>query len=460
MARVMVAALLVGVILYINFRYVVVHFSNGGDLLDSGWFAWILASGDAWLTNPRSVSNLSYFNYHLSPYMAALSLIFHTLGIDGFTALALHQGAMFALLAGSLYGLVLTTWAGRHSAVLFAAAATLTLLGDVVLQIASYPHFEIAIAAFCALGTAFWQSGQRRLGGLAFALACLVREDGGLYAAAFLLGLAALPPWSRRTATSLEVRLAAGAVLVSAAMFAIKARFFPGFAAFSVNFSGHGWDHVTADFVGQRLANFAADPHALTTLLAALVLAVASLRYLVFPLLMSPLIALQLIALRDQLGHFTRYYALPFLVIWAGMLLVGADRARRGKLRPFEPVVLLGLAILGSGPVLLLVRPPGWLPVVTTALATPVTNLSQLAAEAKAAVAGLKDVCVSTGVASLIPGDLAPAQVITPTSDLSPCRTIFLFSGDLHYEALRPRVAGFTAGPVIEGRIERYDRKP
>ena len=455
-----VTALFAGIVFYLNFRFVLVHFSSGGDLLDTGWFAWIMASGDPWLTSPRSVSGLSYFNYHLSPWLSGLSLAFHALGVDRFTALALHQGAMFALLAGSLFALVLGAWAGRRSVLLYLAVALVVLFGDVLLQIASFPHFEIAIPACCALGLALWQAGRHRLAVLAFALACLVREDGGLYAGAFLIGLAALRPLGRQMLASREAGLAVAAILVSLVMFWIKSRYFPGYPTFTGNFSGKDWDHVTPQFIFERLAALAANPHALAVFVPALLLGLCSPRYFVFLLLFLPIIAAQLLAVRLQLGHFMAYYATPFVMIWIGLVLVATDRARRQKLRWPEPAILLAAAILGSGPVLFALKPPAWFPVIAFALTGPVVDLPDLARQTSAAIGGVPGACVSLGVAALIPDDFTPAQVLDPDSDLAACRTVFLFNTDIHYKALRPRLAAYAPGPVIAGRIERYDQRP
>jgi hypothetical protein len=202
------------------------------------------------------------------------------------------------------------------------------------------------------------------------------------------------------------------------------------------------------------------NPHAVSTLLAALILALASPRYLVFVLLLAPVILAQLLAVRDQLGHFMAYYGTPFVVIWIGLVIVANDRLRLGRLRLFEPAVLLASAVLGSGPFLFVVLPPAWFPVAATALVTEVTDLPQLATAATAAVAEAPGACVSNGVAALIPDAFSPEQVIGPKSDLTACRTLFLFNHDLHYEILKPVVADWIAGPIIGGRIERYDQSP
>lgn len=100
------------------------------------------------------------------------------------TAFALHQAVTFSLFAASLIAIVLH--ARPVSPWLFAGAIVLALASDIVLEIAGFPHFEMATLAFCTLGAACALRGG---GGAlaAFAFATLVREDGGLYALLFLV---------------------------------------------------------------------------------------------------------------------------------------------------------------------------------------------------------------------------------------------------------------------------------
>ena len=295
---------------------------------------------------------------------------------------------------------------------------------------------------------------------VAFAVACLVREDGGLFVAATLVAIA-LSSNPAKALRSRKAVLAAAALVVSAAMFAIKAKFFPSFPTFDFNYAGNHWDHVTPVFVLGRLADLAGNPQAVITLVTALALAVRSWRYLIFPVLMAPLIVVQLLAVRDLLGHFVFYYAMPFLVIAAGQYVVAAIRARQGTMRPTEPAVLLLAAILGSSPLLFAVSLPSSLPMLAATISQPVLDLPHVADEASAAVGAVPNACVSYGVAALIPDAVTHAQLVTPESDIiSSCPVAFLFRGDVHYDVLKPKVATWTAGPVIAGRIERYDQRP
>lgn len=457
MVRAGIGVLCVATVFWLHARFVLVHFTQGALLFDTGWFAWIMASGDPWLTDPRAIDGLSYFNYHLTPYLSAISVVVHAIGADRFVAYAIHQGAAFALVAGSLCGLVLTTWRGCRSGLLLAAAVIEMTIGDVTLQVASLPHPEVAIVAFCLMGSALWLNRHRGWGTVAFAVACLVREDGGLYAAAFLVALALLQPLGRDTPRSREIALSVAAVVVSLLMFCVKSWFFPGFSAFAFNYSGNHWDHLTAENLGQRLREFATNPQVLTTIVPALLLAVVSWRYLLFPALMAPLIVAQLLAARAHLWEFHYYYALPFLVIWAGSVVVAADRSRRAVARGFEPAVLLVSAILGSAPLLFMLSGNNSLPVLGAALVQPVEDVSALSQEATRRAADVPDLCVSTSIAAIAPDSFGPEQILGPDLNVNRCKTVFLYDGDPYARTLSWKLIFWPSGAHLSGHVRRFD---
>ena len=337
----------VAAVLALHFRFVLVNFSLGATPLDTGWFAWLFAEGDPWLINPRIINELSYYNTHVSPYLSAWSVVLHFFSVDRFTAFALHQGVAFAILAAGVMSLVYPV----RSWFVFAAAMLFVLIGDLVLQYATFPHFEIAILAFGLLGVSLWMDGRRGLAGLAFLVACLVREDGGLFVAVLLIAVSAIQS-PARWLRSPEVILAGVAVIISAAMFAVKAVYYPSFPTFAFNYSGHDWEHVTPAFVLQRLRDLLDNPQALSAMGTSLALALFSRRYLVLPALKLPLIALQLLAVRELLGHFVFYYAMPFLVINAGQFLVASVRARSVGIARSESSAQMVPAILGASPLL------------------------------------------------------------------------------------------------------------
>jgi hypothetical protein len=457
--RLAAAILVVGLMFCLHTRYVLVNFTRGAALADTGWFAWIMAAGDPWLTNPRAVSDLSYFNYHLTPYLSGITLIVHALGADRFVAYAVHQGTVFALLAAGLCALVLTTWRGWRSGILFLAAIFMILFGDATLQIAGFPHPEAAIVSFCTLAGVLWLNGHRRWAAVGWGLACLVREDGGLYSAAFLFALALLPPLDRRTFSSTEVKLGATTILVSLLMFWIKGQFFPGFSAFAFNYSGNHWDHLTPESLRQRFGEFVINPQALAAIIPALLLAVVSWRYLIFPVLMAPLILAQLLAARNHLWEFHYYYAMPFLVIWVGLMLVAADRSRKALMRSVEAVVLLLAAVCGSAPFLFTVDPDSSsLGVLVHTVRWPVENLVETSARIDAVTAAIPGVCVSSSVAAISPDSFSPERVLDPDIDINRCQTILLYTGGPLQPNLTWHLVYWVRGPLLEGHLQRYDK--
>lgn len=456
------ALVVAGSVFWLHGRFVLAYFTDGARLLDAGWFAYLFGSGDPWLHGPRSVTALSYYNVHVSPYLSAASVLFAGLHVDGITALALHQGIMFAVLATGLLLLGLypaSAWPG--AGILLAAVVTATI-GDMVHLIASFPHFEIAILSLCTLGAALLQRGQRGWAALAFAIAALVREDGGLYAAVFLVGDAVARSlgsiaW-RGVIVAAESRAAALALLGSASMFWIKDRFFPAFSTFGSNFSGQNWDHLTPAFVLHRLAEaLFLNPRLGITILVGALLSRFSPRYLLYFLGFSPILAAYLLAVRDMLGHFTDYYVIPWLAIWVGMFIVAGYRGRAGLLRPAETAILLVGSLCCSTPVFALIYPPS-LPASVRLLAAPVAGLPQLKRQLTAAMSATPHPCASGAVAALAPDAIDPPQVAAVDQNkLAGCSAVFVLRTDGGYGELRSlaTAAGLTSQTVIGAIVER-----
>lgn len=89
----------------------------------------------------------------------------------------------------------------------------------------------------------------------------------------------------------------------------VKFTYFPGYPTFASNFSGNNWDHVTPTLVLNRIVYLLLTPRALLTVAAAPVaLACFSWRYVVASILISPLIAAHLLAVRDNLAKLPLYY--------------------------------------------------------------------------------------------------------------------------------------------------------
>lgn len=457
------AALAIAACAFLNWRFILVHFSDGGYLLDSGWFAHLMWSGDLSLPNPRSIADFSYYNMHVAPYLALFGMPFGAAGLDPFAIFALHEGLMFGLLALALYLTVASAGRGWVALALAAAALLVATASNLVWRITGYPHFEIATVALCVSGAALLLAGRPRLAALPLALALTVREDAGFFVALYLAGAAMMRMRSpldwRRALCAPELPWAIAAGLVSVALFWIKGQFFFRYPTFQNTFSGHGWEHLSWPWLGVRLGGLVQDVKIDLTIAAVAVLGAISWRYLVYPALILPLVVAQLLAVQDGIGLFHSYYGIPWLVVWSGLLIVAAFRLRRGEAGPAEAMAALVLAFGCS-----LAVPNfgnGWrdLWILRHAITHPTVDLPALKRELETAMGSdAADVCLSTGAVALVPDAVRPRQAITHRKDLAHCGRIFLFRDDFDYRQLRDKVLaeGRRQGPTIGDRIETY----
>jgi len=451
-----------GAVALLHARWILVHFSSDGYLIDSGWFAFLFASADPGLRNPASVNDLSYYAHHFSPYLfafgAPLAMLF---GLDGIRIFALHQGLFFALFLLALY-LIASSAAAAPPLKRAAAVVAAVLVGglaDSLWQAAAYPHFEIALLAVTSLALAACLRGNWPLFLCCLLLLPAIREDGGFYAAlACLLGAVVthgLPPRFDRRLWQL-LGLAAAGVVVALLSVYFKGEVFPGYATFAGNFSGDGWRHLTPSLLLDRAAALLANRNFAVLLAGTLVLAFFDRRYVAGLLFLSPLLVLHLAALREELGRFTLYYALPWLLVCTGWLAVYARRTH-GASPPSaaEGVVLLVLALLLASPVQALLGRPGNFWGVARAAAGPVAPIDDMREFARAALAagradrgGALRTCASLGIAALVPDDLRPREVVDPGSGVAGCDRLLLMRGDMHYVPLRSAAEAAGLAPI------------
>ena len=464
--RVVVGALVLlvsALIFATHHRWVLTHFSSDGYLEDSGWLAYLFGSADPLLHNPSGVNGLSFYAHHLSPHIwlfgAPLAKVF---GLSGFEILAWHQGLFFALFFVSCC--LIAARAGLSRRDQFIAAASAALIGalsNALFQAAGYPHYEIATIALTSLAIGAWFAGYARLFVLCLIWLPLVREDGGFYVAVACLACVAIegghePPL--RSHTRRLVVLALAGVGASAASFLSKAWFFPGFDAFAHNFSGQLWNHVTVPFLVERGGAMLQNLNIAPVLVGCAVLSAFDVRYATGLLLLSPLYLLHVLAIRPEHGHFTLYFALPWLlppVIW---LAVFVRRARMSQAAFSEGAFLLAAALALSAPIQAAAGARGnsWY-VATWAFARPVVNIEDMQdylrwvrRDAPAIASGLNAhehrQCMSQGIAALIPNEIRPVEVLTPDADLHACQIVFLLRGEMYYSTFteRAEAAGLT----------------
>jgi hypothetical protein len=306
--------------------------------------------------------------------------------------------------------------------------------------------------AVSALGIGAYAGGFHRLFACCLVWLPLVREDGGLYAAMVCFSCLALDYGEnrRRGVRSSALAIAAGiGIVASAAAFLVKARYFPGFDAFSNNFAGDHWSHVTHAFVLERALATLTNWNIAPVLAGSVALSVLDRRYATGIVLLTPWSLVHILSVRVEHGHFTLYYALPWLLpvlIWLAVLV---SRMRVSTASAIEKAIVVVLSLALTAPVQALIGTPQqrW-DVASQALRRPIVNIAGMKEFARgvrarfaasAAGRGQKQ-CASMGVAALIPDDVAAEEVIDPASDLSHCRTVLLLRHDMHYSALSASV--------------------
>lgn len=453
-AHVLFVLLVFALIFATHSRWIFTHFSSDAYFLDSGWLAYLFESADPLLHNPSGVNDLSFYAHHLSPYIflfgAPLSSL---LGFTGIQIFAYHQGLFFGVFFLALYLIVAPSGMRRRDRILGTISAVfLGALSNALFQAAAYPHDEIAMISTASLAVAVWLGHHRRLFTLCLILLPLIREDGGFYAAVACLACLAVE-YDRRgqvdASTRLLTLLALVGLFASASSFLIKAWFFPGFDAFAGNFSGHWWNHVTGTFVLERVKSMLLNLNIVPVLVGCALLAAFDIRYLTGLVLVSPVYLLHLLAIRPEHGHFTLYFALPWLLPCAIWLAVFARRSRMSNAAFTEAVVILAAALALSAPIQAAVGARGqfWY-VAMGAFQRPVTDIRGMqdfalwvrksAATEDGGPPNQKK-CLSQGMAALIPNDIRPDEVLATDADLRMCQHLILMRGEIQYAVLSAR---------------------
>jgi hypothetical protein len=452
----LLAALTFCVLFAVHARWIFTHFSSDGYLCDSGWLAHLFEAGDPLLQNPSSINNRSFYAHHLSPHLFLFAAPFRILfGLSGIEILAYHQGLFFALFFLSLYLIVADARLQPRDRV--ASVLSVILVGglsNALFQAAAYPHDEIAMLAVSTLALSAWVSSRWRLFVFCLIWLPLIREDGGFYAAFGCIICMALEYAPRRRADSRTLRLGAialGEVGASACAFLVKARFFPGFDTFSFNFSGNGWDHVSAGLLAERLQAMISNPNIVPVVAGSVMLASIDVKYVLGVVLLSPLYLLHLVSVSAAHGHFQLYYGLAWVLPLATWLTVFASRSKKAVVRAYEGMIILAFALAVSAPVHAALGSKGqvWY-VARWAFQRPVVNISSMqdfirwvrtkkdSSVAEDSAPAMRQ-CASMGIAALIPNELDPDEVLDADSDLTTCRTLLLLRRDMHYDMLSER---------------------
>jgi hypothetical protein len=445
-------------------RWIYTHFSSDAYLEDSGWLAYLFESRDPLLRNPSAENNLSFYAHHLSPHIflfgAPLSKF---VGFDGFRIFAWHQGLFFGLFFVAVYAMVTRAgMRGRDRLMASVSAILIGALANALFQAASYPHNEIAMFAVAVLAIAAWQRRLPLLFALCLLWLPLVREDGGFYVtvvclSCLVLDQAAERRWDRTT--RLLLTLSAAGLIASACSFLIKAWFFPGFDAFAQNFAGGKgyspapWGHLTIGFALARVGDMLRNLNVVPVLVGSAVLAFFDKRYLTGVVLLSPVYLIHLLAFRPEHGHFTLYFALPWLIPCVIWLAVFSRRSRASFASPAEGIVILGAALVLSAPFQAAIASRGeFFFVARWAFQRPIVDIrgmQDFVLWTKKGFAATdlqpnQKQCVSQAIAALVPNAVRPDEIVTPHSDLRRCQILVLLRGEMYYGDLGTR--GLAAG--------------
>ncbi|MBX3167116.1 MAG: hypothetical protein KF760_06880 [Candidatus Eremiobacteraeota bacterium] len=171
----------------LQFVYILNHFySDGAYCEDSGIFACMMwRAGICGLPLSIGLGTPTYMQVHMTWLAALFSLVSYAVPVDHVSWFAFYMGCSFGLLAFSVYyaGIKLV---GGYGPWTWAFIGTCLAQCGLSIEVAQYPHHEIAAVG---LMTLFWTEFLRRRrfsSALFFLLAVSVREDVGFHICALL----------------------------------------------------------------------------------------------------------------------------------------------------------------------------------------------------------------------------------------------------------------------------------
>jgi hypothetical protein len=445
---------------------VLFHFYvRGSFVLDSGLLASLMWHSDASLTQPASLGGGSFFGTHVSLLFLPASVLSWCLPLSMPQFFAGFVGFSHALLALSVFWLLVEGFGLRRGAGPWIAA--LAALGfafsGLSIAIARYPHFETLIAAFFLLFAVAQVLGHRRLAVVFFVLGLATREDAGFHYVAILgllvtLNLAyGVPLRQQRT----ELTFALAALFYAVAAMAMQRLVFPETSAFARVYLGDPpLAHLSAGLIADRMLSFLVGrPYILYPALGACIWALRTRNpCIVLAFVASlPWVLVHLLAKSPLAGSLVSYYAFPFLIALAWPLLAVMRQRRRTGNAGDPASVIFGFAMLlalsflpGIG-----IHDPGRLP-LPQAFWDPPSRAQQAATDrAVAAISAARPMLgrllVDNSVAALAPHGFAQGEVPflqgneTAPSEVTafPDIVVFLVEG---YDARRLRAIADAAG--------------
>jgi len=339
--------------------FVYYHFYDFGAYLhDSGLFASIMWRSGWELQMPAVLGGPPHMGTHFTPILSAISLVTEVLPLNHVDALALFLGTSYGLVSLAVF-LVLQRWYAPDPGEFWWPALVLAMglsFSALSLVIASYPHIEVSIVAFHLL---FYYAFFRRrwaLAALFFVLAWAAREDSGFQFTA-VFGLLWL--WSclaRRGNPRQYLAVAALGFAGSCLALFLTKYLFPGSNTVGRVYLGDPpWGHVDADFLlGRAVTMLRERVYLWLPLLYILGLSVWQRRPVlaIGVLAFGPWFVLHWLAHSGIAGTLAAYYAYPYLLSFAWVLLAPLveGSATRSQVKHFAVVLALGWLGLQFGP--------------------------------------------------------------------------------------------------------------
>lgn len=331
--------------------FVYYHFYDFGAYLhDSGLFASIMWRSGWELQMPAVLGGTPHMGIHFTPILSAISLVTELLPINHVDALALFLGSSYGLVSLAVF-LVLQRWYAPRPGELWWPALVLSMglsFSALSLVIAGYPHIEISIVAFHLL---FYYAFFRRRWAWAllfFVLAWGAREDSGFQFTA-VFGLLWLWSCLSKHRDSRKYLIVATLGFAGSCLaLSLTKYLFPGSNTVGRVYLGDpAWAHVDADFLLRRaLVMLRERVYLWLPLLYILGLSLRQRRPVlaIGVLAFGPWFLLHWLAQSSIAGTLAAYYAYPYLLSFAWVLLAPlVDGAPlRGQVKHFAVVLALG----------------------------------------------------------------------------------------------------------------------
>jgi hypothetical protein len=340
--------------------YILNHFYDRGALfLDSGWFADLMWHKPIWLPNPdvlhvdTNFPPTSFYAIHFSPIFSLISLASYVLPLDRAQIFAAYSGMAHGLLGFFAYRICLR-WLFPLSSIAFVISTFIGVgvaLNGLSISIASYPHYEVMIAALL-VGTLYFLLDHRlSYAASTAAFAFLIREDAGFQLSGLLFLLIVLNCW-RGISVSAQRHLiyfCMGGLFASALAIIGKSIASPSFSSFAWVYGNPPLAHVTSNLLIQRATYILHSRVCVWLPLLLLVIGAFALRapsLLVGAFAFLPWLILQIVAIGNIPGTLQAHYAYPVLISLAWAPLSAAIDIPIG---PTQRILRLGLTVIMLG---------------------------------------------------------------------------------------------------------------